>query len=209
MVKTLKGNIVSKSSKIIIGGCSFTDKDFPIINKRDMKIRYNRDVDLSDVKVWPEIIKEKTTYEVINLGVCGYDNSQILNSLLDEVSKHDSKEIAFVIAAWTEWPRNLKSNYVETTLNYMNTFDLYCINKEVDYRQIQMCNIKKEELFKDVVKHSMLYELDKSKIIGFPMFKLGGGFDGEDLIGNNIDKSEHPNKRGHEILAETILGSLK
>ena len=59
MVKTLKGNIVSKSSKIIIGGCSFTDKDFPIINKRDMKIRYNRDVDLSDVKVWPEIIKEK------------------------------------------------------------------------------------------------------------------------------------------------------
>ena len=32
-----------------------------------------------------------------------------------------------------------------------------------------------------VVKHSMLYELDKSKIIGFPMFKLGGGFDG----GNN------------------------
>lgn len=198
-----------KKNKIIIGGCSFTDKNFPIINKRDMKIRYNRDVDLSDVKVWPEIIKEETTYEVINLGVCGYDNSQILHSIMEEVDKHDSKEIAFVIAAWTEWHRNLKSDFVETNLGYMNIFELYCENQEVDYRQIQMCNIKKEELFKDVIEYSSLYDLNKSKIIGFPMFKLGGGFDGEDLIGNNIDKSEHPNKKGHEILAETILGSLK
>ena len=67
MAKDLKENIMSKYSKIIVGGCSFTDKNYP---------KFARPKPL-DFKMWPEHIGSMLNKEVINTARCGYGNQAI------------------------------------------------------------------------------------------------------------------------------------
>ena len=52
---------MSKSSKIIVGGCSFTDKFYPYTTK---PLPHT-------FKMWPELLSDKTNIEVINTAKCG------------------------------------------------------------------------------------------------------------------------------------------
>jgi len=83
---------MSKSSKIIVGGCSFTDYAMP------EKAQPNP----MNFKMWPAYIEG---YNVINTARCGSGNRKILSNVIQEVLKHDAKDIAYVIVAWTEWTR--------------------------------------------------------------------------------------------------------
>ena len=81
-----------KSKKIIVGGCSFTDYAMPSKAKPNPM----------DFKMWPAYIEG---YEVINTARCGSGNRKILSNVIQEVLKHDSEDIAYVIVAWSEWTR--------------------------------------------------------------------------------------------------------
>ncbi len=81
--------------KIIIGGCSFTDSNMP---KRALP-------DSMDFKMWPEVLGEFTDYEIINTARCGAGNRKILSDVTKEILKYESKDIAYVIIAWSEWTR--------------------------------------------------------------------------------------------------------
>jgi|TARA_E500000318_G_scaffold54004_1_gene50315 hypothetical protein len=80
---------------IIVGGCSFTDKNMPksaIPNPMDFKM-------------WPELLSEKLNTDVINTAKCGSGNERIYHSVMNEIFKHDEKKIDRVIISWTEWTR--------------------------------------------------------------------------------------------------------
>ena len=57
--------------KIIVGGCSFTDKNMP---KRAVP-------NPMDFKMWPEILGEITNYEIINTARCGAGNKKIFSDV--------------------------------------------------------------------------------------------------------------------------------
>tara|TARA_R110001583_G_scaffold12215_6_gene54374 strand:- start:22929 stop:23705 length:777 start_codon:yes stop_codon:yes gene_type:complete len=78
---------------IIVGGCSFTDKEQPK-SAQPMPLEF---------KMWPELLSEKTNTNVINLAICGIGNEIIFNRVVSEISKHD--KIDYVIVGWTEWTR--------------------------------------------------------------------------------------------------------
>ncbi len=79
-------------NKIIIGGCSFTDYAMPSRAKPNPM----------DFKMWPAYIEG---YEIINTAKCGSGNRKILSSIMQEVLKHEPKDIKYVIVAWSEWTR--------------------------------------------------------------------------------------------------------
>ena len=84
---------MSKSSKIIVGGCIFTDKDFSIKTKPK----------INPFPSWPEQLAKKTGKEVINTAKCGSGNRRIYQTVLNEIIKHD--DVEQVIIGWSEWTR--------------------------------------------------------------------------------------------------------
>lgn len=105
--------------KILVGGCSFTNKDYPSTA---------RPVPL-DFKMWPELLQEKTGKEVINTAKNGYGNEAIFNSVVSELSQR-SHEIDEVIVAWSEWTR-----LEFMAPNDTNTHDWYTIIPRLDYHR--------------------------------------------------------------------------
>tara|TARA_B100000963_G_scaffold339774_1_gene337797 strand:- start:976 stop:1743 length:768 start_codon:yes stop_codon:yes gene_type:complete len=83
---------MSKYSKIIAGGCSFTDKDFPKFASPNPL----------DYKMWPEVIGEKLDCEVINTGRCGFGNYAIYHTTLNAIMKH---KVDHVFVMWSDWTR--------------------------------------------------------------------------------------------------------
>ncbi len=79
-------------NKIIVGGCSFTDYAMPSKAKPNPM----------DFKMWPAYLEG---YDVINTAKCGSGNRKILSSVIEEVLKHEPKDIKCVIVAWSEWTR--------------------------------------------------------------------------------------------------------
>jgi len=79
MQKVLKRNIMSKySDKIIVGGCSFTDKNYPS-RAKPKPLHF---------KMWPEVIGELYDCEVINTARCGFGNMAIYHETLDAIIKN-------------------------------------------------------------------------------------------------------------------------
>ena len=94
MEKNLKESIMSKCSKIIVGGCSFTDKNMP---------RHAKPKPL-DFKMWATHIGEWSNCEVINVALSGYGNQAIYHTTLKEIWKNlDNIEHDYVM--WSEWAR--------------------------------------------------------------------------------------------------------
>ena len=82
--------------KLIVSGCSFTNKDF--------WSQSHPDYDCSFPK-WPEILGEKLNLDVVNLGACGSGNNYIYSSLLEEIIRTPKEQIGLVIAAWSQVQR--------------------------------------------------------------------------------------------------------
>ena len=81
-------------SKIIVGGCSFADKNMP---------RHAKPVPL-DFKMWPNYIEEWSKCEVINVALSGYGNQAIYHTTLKEIWKNLGN-IKHVYVMWSEWAR--------------------------------------------------------------------------------------------------------
>lgn len=88
-----KVSIMSKSSKIIVGGCSFTDKNYPQTAKPNPL----------SFDMWPEVIAKQTGKKVINTAKSGSGNRRIFETVLTELFIHDNVEQ--VIVGWSEWTR--------------------------------------------------------------------------------------------------------
>lgn len=106
--------MVLKYSKIIVGGCSFTDKNYPKTARPNSL----------DFKMWPEIIGDKLNCEVINTAKCGYGNQAIFHETLTAIMNNNN--IDHVIVMWSDWIRqdfltstelNLKDDYRYVTFN--------------------------------------------------------------------------------------------
>ena len=85
---------MSKYSKIIVGGCSFTDKNYP---------RRAKPKPL-DFKMWPELVGEMYGYEVINTACCGYGNQAIYHKTLQGILSNLG-DIEHVYIMWSEFSR--------------------------------------------------------------------------------------------------------
>ena len=81
-------------SKIIVGGCSFADKNMP---------RHAKPKPL-DFKVWATHIGEWSDCEVINVALSGYGNQAIYHTTLKEIWKNLGN-IKHVYVMWSEWAR--------------------------------------------------------------------------------------------------------
>ncbi len=79
---------------IIVGGCSFTDKNYPSRAKPKPL----------NFKMWPEVIGELHGCEVINTAKCGFGNMAIYHETLDAIIKHKDN-IKHVYVMWSEWAR--------------------------------------------------------------------------------------------------------
>ena len=79
---------------IIVGGCSFTDKNMPK-NARPKPL---------DFKMWPEYIAEWSKCKVINTAVQGYGNQAIYHNTLKEIL-NNLGNIKHVYIMWSEWAR--------------------------------------------------------------------------------------------------------
>ena len=82
------------SKKIIVGGCSFSDKNYPKSAKPKPL----------DFKMWPTLIGEMHGLEVINTAKCGFGNQAIFHETLKAVWENiDNIEHVYVM--WSEWAR--------------------------------------------------------------------------------------------------------
>ncbi len=81
--------------KLIVSGCSFTDKNFESLHP---------DYDCSFPK-WPEILADNLGMDCINRGACGAGNHYIYSTLLDEIIRTPKEEIGLVIPAWSQVQR--------------------------------------------------------------------------------------------------------
>lgn len=77
---------------IVVGGCSFTDSNWPKKAKPNPK----------DFKMWPELLADKLDTKVINTAKSGCGNERIYNTVVDAIMKYNPDR---VIVAWTEWTR--------------------------------------------------------------------------------------------------------
>ena len=79
-------------NKIIVGGCSFTDKNYPKFAKPKPL----------DFKMWPEHIGSMLNKEVINTARCGYGNQAIYHQTLKAIMNN---RVDHVFVMWTCWIR--------------------------------------------------------------------------------------------------------
>ena len=84
---------MSKYSKIIVGGCSWTEKDYPKFAKPKPL----------NFKMWGELIGEKLNCEVINTAKGGYGNKAIYHQTLKAIM--NNKDVDHVFVMWSEWTR--------------------------------------------------------------------------------------------------------
>lgn len=78
--------------KLIVSGCSFTDRKF--------KSQFYPEMDCSWPK-WPELLAKKLNMECVNLGKSGAGNEYIFRSLVNTIMGMDHAEIGLVIPAWS------------------------------------------------------------------------------------------------------------
>lgn len=87
----LRKNMALKYSKIIVGGCSYTEKNYP------------KSINM-DYKMWPEIIGEMSDCEVINTGCSSASNTRIYFEVLDQINLN-LNNIKHVYVMWTMFDR--------------------------------------------------------------------------------------------------------
>ena len=83
--------------KLIVSGCSFTDKNFYSQSYPDYDCSFPK---------WPQILAEKLDMDCINLGASGAGNNYIYSTLLEEIIRTPKKEVGFVMAAWSQVQRD-------------------------------------------------------------------------------------------------------
>ncbi len=96
--------------KLIVSGCSFTDKNFESMSAPDYDCSFPK---------WPELLAEKLGMECINLGFSGAGNNYIYSTLLEEIIRTPKNEIGLILAAWSQVNRE---DYQVREKNYGRIF---------------------------------------------------------------------------------------
>ena len=151
--------------KLIVSGCSFTDKNFESMSAPDYDCSFPK---------WPELLAEKLGMECINLGFSGAGNNYIYSTLLEEIIRTPKNEIGLILAAWSQVNREdyqvREKNYgrtfafqdkfdnnmvwknkrigrqgdvfywIKDLLRYYISFESLCKNHDLPYKQFQMIN---------------------------------------------------------------------
>jgi len=231
MEKKLK---LTKYKKILVSGCSFTNKDY--------ESAHNPNIDVSWPK-WPEILGKQLDCEVINLGFSGAGNEYISSTILDNIDKYNPD---LVIAAWSQSQRKdyMSHNRWNNILYDMYGDMEYFINKSLrtyylmqeyfKFKKIKYCpfqmlpiySINSHSLLKDeekklvskIILKSVYHNKIDDSFIGWPCEKTIGGFtikdeilkgySGEGLKYQISEMDTHPNKKGHELIAEFLYDRL-
>jgi len=143
--------------KLIVSGCSFTDKNFESICHPDRDFTWPK---------WPELLAKKLNMECINLAQSGKGNEFIYSTLLDEILNTNKEDIGLVIAAWSQchrkdyqvyeygkWrdhrvdPDGDLLNWVKRSIRYMQSFKILCERFNLPYIHFQMINLYKDFLW--------------------------------------------------------------
>lgn len=103
--------------KLIVSGCSFTDKNFESQSEPNYDCSFTK---------WPELLAEKLDMDCINLGACGAGNHYIYNTLLEEIIRTPKEEIGLVIAAWSQIQRDdwqQHGEFVPKVFSYRDSYN--------------------------------------------------------------------------------------
>mgnify|MGYP003142034987 CR=1 FL=1 len=74
--------------------------------KEDIAVRWTELDKIGDpFPVWPDLVAEKLNLEAINLSVPGIGNRAIYERAINEISRHNPKNIGLVVLMWSEWTR--------------------------------------------------------------------------------------------------------
>jgi len=222
--------------KLIVSGCSYTDKNFTSI--------FHPELDTSWTK-WPELLADKLEMECVNLGYCGSGNDYIYSSLLDYIVNTPKEEIGLVIAGWTRAVRrsytenNIRFNlrwdthgdmhyFILRSIRYYYSLQTICEKLNIPYKQIHILDpyesalgeerrnkprnyTSKPDAIKTFMNNSYFNKIDDTHFIGWPVEPKLGGFSAWDKLEEKHFISEldrHPNAEGQQIIMETIYDRL-
>src|SRR5210317_2400180 len=150
--------------KLIVSGCSFTDKNFTSMSAPDYDCSFPK---------WPELLAKKLNMECINLGASGAGNNYIYSTLLEEIIRTPKNEIGLILAAWSQvnredyqvrekrifgdfandkfdnnmiWKNKRMGRqgdvfyWIKDLLRYYISFESLCKKYNLSYKQFQMLN---------------------------------------------------------------------
>ena len=155
--------------KLIVSGCSFTDKNFQSLSAPD--------VDCSFPK-WPELLAEKLNMDCINLGANGAGNNYIYSTLLEEITRTPKDEIGLVLAAWSQVHREDYETFVKLTPAKISHSDKF--HKNMMWRNKRLG--RNGDIFywiKDTLRHYISLEnLCKRYNLSYKQFQMISPFQG-------------------------------
>ena len=113
--------------KLIVSGCSFTDKNFYSQSEPNYDCSFPK---------WPELLAVKLDMDCINLGACGAGNHYIYSTLLEEIIRTPKEEIGLVIPAWSQVQRDDWEKYGQFTPKAFSYRDNY--NNDMIWRNARL-----------------------------------------------------------------------
>lgn len=153
--------------KLIVSGCSFTDKNFESMSSPDYDCSFPK---------WPELLAKKLDMDCINLGSMGAGNNYIYSTLLEEITRTPKDEIGLVLAAWSQVNREDYQTYVDEqpSLSHRDNF-----NKNMVWRNKRIG--RQGDLFywiKDTLRHYISLEnLCKNHNLPYKQFQMINAFE--------------------------------
>lgn len=193
---------------IIVGGCSFTDKNMPksaVPNPMDFKM-------------WPELLSEKLNIEVINTAKCGSGNERIYHSVMNEIFKHDEKKIDRVIIAWSEWTRQdfmVGDTWKSIVPKIKDMKDEHTKTKVYDYAKLNQwyneCFNNDYPNIENVIRKNLhffysMYAVCKQKNIELRMFQMISSVN--NYYQSEIEMDVLKSKTDHELIKNNITLEL-
>lgn len=141
---------------LLVSGCSFTTDNYVSWSHPELNCGWPK---------WPELLAEKLDMDVVNLGQSGQGNEFIFSSIYDYIANNDTRNIGYVLAAWSQVQRRdytvtkygrkrwSSDHYemrgdlyysIEKSLRYYGMFQMLMEKYRLRYKQFQMI-----EPFKD------------------------------------------------------------
>lgn len=213
---------------LIASGCSFTKNKFQDLKFWPELLAEKLDMDFVNLgrggasNQYIHDITIDTIYESKNIGLVvsawsGFDRTISLDAseafldipipecpfgVYDDVDVEIDLKTAGNITQSRKYPRYM----IEKGIRNMLSLSSFCRDKNLPYLQlasIMTCMpIVSKEIVKLMLQYKPFMDLDRSNIIGWPFFKIIGGFHFYEII-NYFDK-RHPSQDGHEVMSNII-----
>ena len=189
--------------KLIVGGCSFTDKN--------LVSDTNPEYDCSFPK-WPEILAKKLDMDCINLGASGAGNNLIYSTLIDQIIRTPKEEIGFAIASWSQVQRDDWQEYNIYTPKTSSHKDLNYDNMVWRNRRLYRDGNIFYWFIDQLRRYVSFQQLCKSYNIPYKQFQMLSPFDGylnglqktDWEVVQNLDNPDFQGRYDYDSTLETI-----